>query len=244
MHLAVCDDHIADRKQMERLLGRESDRRISTTGVLYVDSFGSENSILSTPMIYDAIFMDMNENGCDAVKIANELRKNGTGVPIIFCCDKVNYRHCGQLPDNILFLDKPVQAAELASIIDQLLVKIGERIKKMEFRNMSETFYLTEEELVYAHPQKDRYMVLHLLNGGQQLAEGSHKNFCAALSDYDNYISLTNHNVINMRYIKSISFFKVTLANGDSIRLSFGESRPLQKAVDEYRKTLSDQRQH
>ena len=39
MHLAVCDDNIADRKQMERLLGRESDRRLNTTGVLYVDSF-------------------------------------------------------------------------------------------------------------------------------------------------------------------------------------------------------------
>ena len=59
MHLAICDDHMADRKQMERLLGRESDRRLNTTGVLYVDSFGSKESILTTPMIYDAIFMDM-----------------------------------------------------------------------------------------------------------------------------------------------------------------------------------------
>jgi len=75
MHLAVCDDHIADRKQMERLLGRESDRRISTTGVLYVDSYGSERSILTTPMIYDAIFMDMTEDGCDAIRLANQLRK-------------------------------------------------------------------------------------------------------------------------------------------------------------------------
>ena len=50
MHLAICDDHMADRKQMERLLGRESDRRLNTTGVLYVDSFGSKESILTTPM--------------------------------------------------------------------------------------------------------------------------------------------------------------------------------------------------
>ncbi|MDO4331553.1 MAG: response regulator [Eubacteriales bacterium] len=241
MHLAVCDDHIADRKQMERLLGRESDRRISTTGVLYIDSFGSENSILTTPMIYDAIFMDMNENGCDAVKIANQLRQNGTAIPIIFCCGKVDYRRSQSLPDNILFLDKPVQTAELSAVIDQLLVKIQERTKRIEFRNMSETFYLTEEQLVYAHPQNDRHMILHLLNGEQQIAEASHKNFCAALSGYDNYISLMNRNVVNMRYIKTISFFKVTLTSGDSIRLSFGESRLLQKAVDAYIKENSGQ---
>ena len=61
MHLAICDDHIADRKQMERLLGRESDRRLNTTGVLYVDSFGNRDAILTTPMIYDGLFIDMTE---------------------------------------------------------------------------------------------------------------------------------------------------------------------------------------
>ena len=66
MHLAVCDDNIADRKQTERLLGRESDRRINTTGVLYVDSFGNRNAILCTPMIYDGLFMHMVEDGCNA----------------------------------------------------------------------------------------------------------------------------------------------------------------------------------
>ena len=82
MHLAICDDHMADRKQMERLLGRESDRRLNTTGVLYVDSFGSKESILTTPMIYDAIFMDMTEDGCDAVELSHMLRADGTDVPI------------------------------------------------------------------------------------------------------------------------------------------------------------------
>lgn len=33
MHIAVCDDNVADRKQLERLLGRESDSRKADTGV-------------------------------------------------------------------------------------------------------------------------------------------------------------------------------------------------------------------
>ena len=57
MHIAICDDHIADRKQMERLLSRESDRRIKTTGNLYIDSFGSVSALLHAPMIYNLFFI-------------------------------------------------------------------------------------------------------------------------------------------------------------------------------------------
>ena len=45
-YIAVCDDNMADRKQMERLLGRESDIRLNDTGVLYIDSYGSEDALL------------------------------------------------------------------------------------------------------------------------------------------------------------------------------------------------------
>ena len=59
MHIAICDDNIADRKQTERLLGRESDRRAKTDNVLYIDSFGKQESVLVSPMIYDMFFIDM-----------------------------------------------------------------------------------------------------------------------------------------------------------------------------------------
>lgn len=238
MHLAVCDDHVADRKQMERLLGRESDRRISTSGVLYVDCYGSEGSILSTPMIYDAIFMDMNEDGADAVRIANKLRQAGTKIPIVFCCGKVDYRSFADLPENVLFMDKPIQVAELTDMIEQLLVIANSRDKRLEFRNMTETFYLLEEDLVYAHPRDDRHMILHLTDGTQQTAEASFRNFCASLCNCESYIALANSYVLNMRYIREISMFKVTLEDGTSVRLSFGESGTLKKAVAKYRSSM------
>lgn len=237
MHLAVCDDHIADRKQMERLLGRESDRRISTSGVLYVDSYGSEGSILSTPMIYDAIFMDMNEDGADAVRIANELRRTGTQIPIVFCCGKVDYRRAADLPENAFFMEKPIQTAALTDMIEQLLAIVNSRVQKLEFRNMTDTFYLLEEELVYAHPQDDRHMLLHLSSGEQRIADSTFQNYCATLCNCNSHIALVNNYVINMGYIQDIFRFKVRLTDGTPIRLSFGESGALKKAVDQYRRT-------
>lgn len=238
MHLAVCDDHLVDRKQMERLLGRESDRRIHTTGVLYIDSFGSEESILSTPMIYDAIFMDMTEDGCDAVELANTLRADGTLVPIVFCCDKVDYRKSTKLPDNVLFLDKPIHVDELSDMISQLLTIKNNQVKKLEFRNRTDTFYLEEDEIMCAWPDTEREVRLHFFNGEERLTDMNIETFCGNMKDCDSFIQLVNRTVLNMLYIKEISFFKVTMLDGKSFRLSFGESGPLQKAVAKYKKSV------
>ena len=43
MHIAICDDNIADRKHLERLLSRESDKRMGTPNLLYVDSYGDRS---------------------------------------------------------------------------------------------------------------------------------------------------------------------------------------------------------
>ena len=232
MHLAICDDHMADRKQMERLLGRESDRRMNTTGVLYVDSFGSKESILVTPMIYDAIFMDMTEDGCDAIELSHMLRADGTDVPIVFCCDKVDYRKSKNLPDNALFLDKPIVVAELTEMIDHLLSIKNSKAQKLEFRNQTDTIYLTEDQISYAWPESNRHVCIHTADSREYTTDMSLASFCGTLNKYDNFVLLASNTVLNMRHIRSISMLKVTMQDGKSFRLGFGEAKILRKSVD------------
>ena len=61
MHVAICDDNVADRKHLERLLSRESDKRAGTTNILYIDSYGDKDYFLKnqTPLKYNIIFMAM-----------------------------------------------------------------------------------------------------------------------------------------------------------------------------------------
>ena len=75
-----------------------------------------------------------------------------------------------------------------------------------------------------------------LLNGEEHVAEMTSETFCGNLKDCDSYIELISRTVLNMRYVKGINFFKVTMLNGKQFRLSFMESRPLSKAVEEYRR--------
>ena len=121
MHIALCDDNVADRKQFERLVKRESDRRAATDGTLFVDSFGNADSLLTNPMQYDVFYIDMcktpNITGADVVK---SLKDKGVNAPIVMCCSNINYRE-QDFPENVIFLDKPIKADELSASIDHAL---------------------------------------------------------------------------------------------------------------------------
>lgn len=249
MHLAVCDDNIADRKQMERLLGRESDRRLNTTGVLYVDSFGNKNAILTTPMIYDGLFIDMTEDGNDAVEIANKLRADGNQLPIVFCCSKIDYRQSPNLPDNSFFLDKPIDPDALSAMCDQLLSIKGSQVKRYELRSLTDTFYLEEKDIMYAWPEdRDRMTSIHLADGSERTSASGFLSFCANLGfDVDGsnrgilkadigYIRfdptkclamIGSVYAVNLRYVSKIGFFNLTMTDGHKFRIAPSSRRKL-----------------
>ena len=103
MHIAICDDNIADRKQLERLLKRESDKRAAVSGILYTDSFGNAEALLANPMQYDAFYIDVCQTeGVSGSDIVSALTAKGVNAPIVMCCSHINYREY-TLPSNVIF---------------------------------------------------------------------------------------------------------------------------------------------
>ena len=88
MHIAICDDNIADRKHLERLLSRESDKRMGTPNLLYVDSYGDREHFLFHPLMYDMIFMDMSESPALTAEIVATITEMGFTAPIVLYSSK------------------------------------------------------------------------------------------------------------------------------------------------------------
>ena len=154
MHIAVCDDNIADRKQMERLLGRASDRRIHTTGVLYIDSYGNVEAVLRSPMLYDAFFIDMTNGPVNGFQLARKLIDAGVVAPIVLCVSTIDYPSVieaalAKVPDDvteasnhdilrrqlqkqILYLNKPIKVTELDEMLDHAQSLKAETIPTIE----------------------------------------------------------------------------------------------------------------
>lgn len=219
MHIAICDDNIADRKQTERLLKRESDRRSSSTGVLYIDSYGQKNSLLHAPMLYDMFFIDMAQTAPDAgLEIVNALCAAGVSAPIVMLISSVNY-HEYSFPENVLFMDKPILVADLSKIIEYGLCQKAKSIPKIELRGDTEGYYVTEDEIICVTLFGQLYSNVQLTDGRCIRILCTPENFLAQVERFQSFAMPNYKTVINKKYVKKLSFSHVQLTNNMSFRI-------------------------
>ena len=121
MHIAVLDDNIADRKHLERLLDRESDRRIQTTGNLYIDSYGATETMLNAPLKqYDFFMIDMKGPVDQSLDIIKRLREKGVNVPVCLMRNENEVTDKEEFKE-LLFIEKPIIVAELSELVGKAI---------------------------------------------------------------------------------------------------------------------------
>lgn len=231
MHIALCDSDAGDRKQMERLLSRESDKRKNNTGVFYIDTFGSSDTLLQNPLVYDAYFLDVTDDTCNSYHIASSLREKGIGSPIVFCISSVNFRNGYPLLANSVFLDKPIKVNDLSLVLDEIILQKKEQsIPKIELRNHNETFYLEEREILYV--SGNGYgMDVYLTDGRKLYATAFIENFWMELTPFPSLFLANKKTIINAHHVKSLSAFQVTLTNGVTVKITPMKSCALKKVM-------------
>ncbi len=145
MHIAVLDDNIADRKHLERLLDRESDRRIQTTGNLYIDSYGAVETLMEAPKKqYDFFMIDMKGPVALSIEVVKNLRAQGVQVPLCIMRNKSELiPEFEDLAEELLFIEKPIIVAQLSDLIGAAL-----EVKKQKDEELAkENERLIEEEI-------------------------------------------------------------------------------------------------
>ena len=163
MHIAVCDDDIAQRKQTERLLGREADKWIKNGDPVYTYSYGSEESLLANLMQFDAILLDLTQSGDITVKkVIEDLRNNGSASLMVVCHEGLT--EDPELPEDTLFLPKPIKTEELHKMMELVKASEGGHTPLIELRGEHETLYVKEEEIIRAEQDgryEEQYHICH-----------------------------------------------------------------------------------
>lgn len=229
LHITICDDNAADRRQLERLLGRESEKRARDTGVFYIDSYGNTNAALQSPQLYDAFFIDMVSDPADGASLALRLLAAGVVVPVVLCVSSIDYRRT--LPEkarlsgqekklqHICYLDKPVKAAELSSLLDLCVSKKSMRTGTVELRGEQQTRYVPEDDILYASAAGCHIHVF-LRDGSTMEIPGRIENFYMQLSSFTHYAAVSSRTFVNIIHIKRLTPFRVEMQDGSVHRTS------------------------
>lgn len=255
MHIAVCDDNVADRKQMERLLGRASDKRMSTSGVLYIDSYGNVEAVMRSPMLYDAFFIDMTGGSVNGFELTRKLMDAGVTAPIILCSSTIDYPAVAaaamsdtpadeaelssntilhqQLQSQILYMNKPIQTAELDQMLDFAAARKAASIPTIELRGEHETYYVHEDEIMYAH-KNAQYAHITLTDNRELDLLSTMENFYAQVAGFSHFLSVSERIVVNVSFVEKISLFRLCMKNGHHFIVSPLE---LARAKKRYEKT-------
>ena len=242
MHIAVCDDNIADRKQMERLLGRASDRRLHTTGVLYIDSYGNVEAVMRSPMLYDAFF----------IELARKLIDAGVTAPIVLCISTIDYPSVieaaiakvpedvsetsnhdilrRQLQKQILYLQKPIKVKELDEMLDHAQNLKSQTVPTIELRGEKDTLYVYEDEILYAIKDGNYVHVVLTENRSLDVLSTIH-NLYTQVTMFTHFLPVSEHCFVNVTFIDRLSLLKLTMKDGKSFNVSPLELSRLKKAL-------------
>ena len=220
MHVAICDDNGADRKQLERLLSRESDKRIPTTGPLYVDSYGNAEALLKNPLLYDIFYIDMcHTPGVSVSEIVKKLALAGSQAPVVLMCSEKNYR-TQEFPKNVQFLDKAIKPEALTQTLDDALDQKKQADTLIELRDVVETTYVKEEDILYAIA-KGKAIAITLKDGSVKHVQTELQNLYSQWSaNHDSFLPPTGNFILNCRYITRITLLGAQMTDGKRFTLT------------------------
>jgi len=235
MYIALADSSPGDRKQMERLLERESDRRAGSTGIIYTETFGNREALLNSPSVYDVYFLDVTDEGNNAYDIAVKIREKGITTPIVFCISSIDYRKCGDALPNSRYINKPILTAELSRLLDEIIEEQRiNYIPKIEFRDKNESFYLEEKAIRYVEGI-GYSMKVHLADGSEKIAGGLIESLWNDLVAFTNFVPLNNQTIVNMRYVKKLEGLNCVLDDGTRLKLKMTYRGTVKKMLEAYK---------
>ena len=239
VYIAICDNNIADRKHTERLLEREKDRRLHGSGdVLYIDSFGNEESLMNTPVKYDIFFIDCNDNASSSMDIAVKLRSRGISSPIVLFGSQIDYSSYTDSPEDIIYIEKPVSSGQIENLTDIALEWVSRKIPLIEVRGKSGTNFIKHDELVRAYPV-DRYTVRLCLADKSSLEMNSDiKNLLRQLKPYGCFVRCKKE-IVNILHVRSAEAKSLMLSNGDQVSYSWRDRSDIISTMAANMKKLS-----
>ncbi len=222
MHVAICDDNVADRKHLERLLSRESDKRAGTPNILYIESFGDKEHFLKNPLKYNIVFMDMCSRGGLVEEIIERLEEMSFNAPLVLYSSKYDYTRLQNLPAYVVHAKKPYIPDPLPQFLALGDKNVLGNIVTVTVHINGTAQHVPKNQLMYAVPSESANggYKLFLSDGPALEIEDDISAVRQILEPHEEFRLINQDCFVNFKYVASVMLFTVMMQDYREFRIS------------------------
>ena len=224
MHVAICDDNVADRKHLERLLSRESDKRAGTPNILYIDSYGDKYHFLTNPLKYNIIFMDMCSRPGLIEEILDELEKLEYNAPLVLYSSKIDYTTIPNLPGYVLHAKKPYIPDPLPDFLAYGDKNVIGHIDTILVHNNGIIHEVPKNNIMYITSETSQNKI-YLLDNTNFNVDENIDDLYQMLKSYTEFEKINKNTIANFKFVSAVMLFNIMMQDYSEFRISPFDSK-------------------
>lgn len=232
--LAFCDDEISELRETSMLLDQY---RVERNQEIDYVSFQSPFELLAEierGTRFDILFLDVVMPGEMGINVAEEIRHYDNNVKIIFLTSSSEFAVQSYTVGAYFYQLKPIWKESFFRLMDSaiaacekeqsdsLILRCKSGITRVELRSLEYC------EVIH------RTLLIHLASGKVLESNGSLDELCRQLAPYGSFLRPHRSYLVNMGYIKNLSYRGITMSCLTEIPIPRGKYNDIKDAYLEY----------
>lgn len=231
---AFCDDDMSVLDELKRLMDQYCEK--NNREIEYAAFYSSLELLeeIEKGVRYNILFLDMilpNENG---INIAKEIRQYDSVVKIIFLTASSEFAVQSYTVDAYFYQLKPIWKDIFFRLMDSAVLECQKERQKSLILNCKSGLTRIELDRLEYCEVLGRTLLLHMENGRVLESIGSMDKLYGQLSQYKNFVRPHRSFLINMDYIRKISYKAITMENLTELPIPHGKCSEVKNLYLEY----------
>ncbi len=233
MHIAICDDNVVDRKHLERILSRESDKRAGTPNILYVDSYGDKDYFLKNPLKYNLIFMDMCSSPGIVEEILSKLDDMYYNAPLILYSSQLDYTSIPNLPSYVVHAQKPYTPDSISDYLKLGDSNVANNTKTISVHENDITLNLPISNILYMISINNQSYI-HTTDNFAICVHESLNELTLLLEPYEEFSLINKKTIVNFRHVLELTPINIVMQNHTKFSASLLNYKNLKYLKEKY----------
>lgn len=183
---------------------------------------------------FDILLLDVIMPGQNGMNVAREIRQHDHTVKIIFLTSSSEFAVESYAVDAFFYYVKPIEAEAFCRLMDSAISECEkEKQGSLILRCKSGITRIVLEKLVYCEVI-GRTLVFHMEGGTSLESTGSLDELSSELAQCGSFLRPHRSFLINMEYIRSISYKAIVMDNQEKIPIPHGKCSEIKKQYLDY----------